>query len=69
MKRLGLLAAVLLVACNAPVAVPSPTPLPAEKVTFIAGFKPQADLPFVAVYCGMCGATYTLLPGSPAAEP
>ncbi len=25
-------------------------------------------LPFVAVYCGMCGATYTLLPGSPAAE-
>ncbi|TMF79579.1 MAG: ABC transporter substrate-binding protein [Chloroflexi bacterium] len=50
MKRLGLLAAVLLVACNAPVAVPSPTPLPAEKVTFIAGFKPQADLPFVAVY-------------------
>src|SRR2546421_6516825 len=50
MKRLGLLAAVLLVACNGPVAVPSPTPLPVEKVTFIAGFKPQADLPFVAVY-------------------
>ena len=25
-------------------------------------------LPFVAVYCGMCGATYTLLPASPAAE-
>jgi ABC-type nitrate/sulfonate/bicarbonate transport system substrate-binding protein len=51
-KRLTVLAAVLLAACNAPVAGPSPTPtpLPVEKVTFIAGFKPQADLPFVAVY-------------------
>jgi len=44
------LAAMLVVACNAPVAGPSPTPVPLEKVTFIAGFKPQADLPFVAVY-------------------
>ena len=46
--------AVLLIACNAPAAAPSlaptPTPVPAEKVTFMAGFKPQADLPFVAVY-------------------
>src|SRR5712691_7929038 len=50
MKRLGLLAVVLLAACNAPAAGPSPTPVPVEKVTFIAGFKPQADLPFVAVY-------------------
>ena len=50
MKRLSLLAVVLLVACNAPAAGPSPTPVPVEKVTFIAGFKPQADLPFVAVY-------------------
>jgi len=29
---------------------PSSTPFPVEKVTFIAGFKPQADLPFVGVY-------------------
>jgi ABC-type nitrate/sulfonate/bicarbonate transport system substrate-binding protein len=50
MKRFGLLAALLLAACNAPVAGPSATPVPLEKVTFIAGFKPQADLPFVAVY-------------------
>ena len=52
MRRFALLAAALLVACNAPAAAPSPTPspVPVEKVTFIAGFKPQADLPFVAVY-------------------
>ena len=31
-------------------AAPSSTPFPIEKVTFIAGFKPQADLPFVGVY-------------------
>jgi ABC-type nitrate/sulfonate/bicarbonate transport system substrate-binding protein len=31
-------------------ASPSPTPFPNEKITFIAGFKPQADLPFVGVY-------------------
>jgi ABC-type nitrate/sulfonate/bicarbonate transport system substrate-binding protein len=51
MRRLALLAAVLLAACNAnTTAAPSPTPVPIEKVTFMAGFKPQADLPFVAVY-------------------
>ena len=50
MRRLAFIAAALLVACNAPAAAPSPTPVPVEKVTFIAGFKPQADLPFVAVY-------------------
>ena len=50
MKGLALVAVVLLAACNAPAAGPSPSPVPVEKVTFIAGFKPQADLPFVAVY-------------------
>src|SRR5213594_420093 len=50
MRRALAVAVTLLVACNAPVAAPSPTPVPMEKVTFIAGFKPQADLPFVAVY-------------------
>jgi len=50
MKALALLGALVFAACNAAVAGPSPTPVPAEKVTFIAGFKPQADLPFVAVY-------------------
>ena len=50
MRALAFLAAVVLAACNAPAAAPSLTPLPIEKVTFIAGFKPQADLPFVAVY-------------------
>jgi ABC-type nitrate/sulfonate/bicarbonate transport system substrate-binding protein len=33
-----------------PQASPSPKPFPIEKITFIAGFKPQADLPFVGVY-------------------
>src|SRR5438034_8846310 len=52
MRGFAFLAAVLLVACNAPAAAPSltPTPVPPENVTFMAGFKPQADLPFVAVY-------------------
>ena len=50
MRALAFAAAVVLAACNAPVAGPSPTAVPVEKVTFIAGFKPQADLPFVAVY-------------------
>src|SRR5205814_2746273 len=50
LKALALLGALVFAACNAAVAGPSPTPVPAEKVTFIAGFKPQADLPFVAVY-------------------
>jgi ABC-type nitrate/sulfonate/bicarbonate transport system substrate-binding protein len=46
------LAAALLVSCgtNTIAEPPTPTPIPVEKVTFIAGFKPQADLPFVAVY-------------------
>ncbi len=50
MRALAFLVAVMLAACNVPAAGPSPTPVPVEKVTFIAGFKPQADLPFVAVY-------------------
>ena len=50
MRALAVLVAVMLAACNIPAAGPSPTPVPVEKVTFIAGFKPQADLPFVAVY-------------------
>ena len=50
MRALAFLTAVVLAACNAPAAAPSLTPRPIEKVTFIAGFKPQADLPFVAVY-------------------
>jgi ABC-type nitrate/sulfonate/bicarbonate transport system substrate-binding protein len=49
-KALALVAA-LVVACNANTTIaPSATAVPVEKVTFIAGFKPQADLPFVAVY-------------------
>jgi ABC-type nitrate/sulfonate/bicarbonate transport system substrate-binding protein len=31
-------------------AAPTATPFTVEKVTFIAGFKPQADLPFAGVY-------------------
>ena len=50
MRALALLSVLLIAACNAAVGGPSPTPVPVEKVTFIAGFKPQADLPFVAVY-------------------
>src|SRR5438309_9832170 len=53
-RSLVLLAVVVLsVACGAPLgSVPgsptaTPTPIP---VTFMAGFKPQADVPFVAVY-------------------
>jgi ABC-type nitrate/sulfonate/bicarbonate transport system substrate-binding protein len=49
-RGLAFLAVVLLAACNAPAVAPSPSLAPVEKVTFIAGFKPQADLPFVAVY-------------------
>jgi ABC-type nitrate/sulfonate/bicarbonate transport system substrate-binding protein len=33
-----------------PSTAPSLSPFPIEKITFIAGFKPQADLPFVGVY-------------------
>jgi ABC-type nitrate/sulfonate/bicarbonate transport system substrate-binding protein len=40
----------LVAACSAPASGPSPTKAPTEKVTFMGGFKPQADLPFVAVY-------------------
>jgi ABC-type nitrate/sulfonate/bicarbonate transport system substrate-binding protein len=47
-RRLALLAAVIVAACGAPASAPSPAPT--EKVTFMGGFKPQADLPFVAVY-------------------
>ena len=50
MRGLAFVATVLLVACNTRAAAPSPTPVPTEKITFMAGFKPQADLPFVAVY-------------------
>ena len=50
MRLLTILALVVAAGCNAPAAAPSPSPVPMEKVTFIAGFKPQADLPFVAVY-------------------
>ena len=50
MRLLAVLAAVFLAACSAPASAPSPTPAPSEKVTFMGGFKPQADLPFVAVY-------------------
>ncbi|TMD61637.1 MAG: ABC transporter substrate-binding protein [Chloroflexi bacterium] len=51
-RSLVLLAVVVLsVACGAPLGSvpgsPTPTPIP---VTFMAGFKPQADVPFVAVY-------------------
>jgi ABC-type nitrate/sulfonate/bicarbonate transport system substrate-binding protein len=54
-KALALAAVVLLSACSGPAAAPSPTASPTptpvpEKITFIAGFKPQADLPFVGVY-------------------
>ena len=55
-----LAALVVAVSACAPAAVgPAPasqsashlsTPFPVEKITFIAGFKPQADLPFVGVY-------------------
>ena len=37
----------LLAACTAPVA---PAPLARQKVRFMAGYKPQANLPFVGVY-------------------
>src|SRR5205807_10125909 len=47
---LALAGAGLLVAGKARPAGPSPTPVPTGKVTCLAAFKPQADLPFVAVY-------------------
>lgn len=57
MRALALAALVLVVACaptsvnGAPSASPAASPtLKVEAVTFMAGFKPQADLPFVGVY-------------------
>jgi ABC-type nitrate/sulfonate/bicarbonate transport system substrate-binding protein len=41
--------ALLLAACGGGTPAPS-TATPVEQVTFMAGFKPQANLPFVAVY-------------------
>ena len=57
-RLLPQLAALLVAACAgsgpgvAPTAAPTvaATATPPERVTFMAGFKPQADLPFVAVY-------------------
>ena len=50
MIRIAVAALLVLAACGAPLgAAPTPTPAPIP-VTFMAGFKPQADLPFVAVY-------------------
>jgi ABC-type nitrate/sulfonate/bicarbonate transport system substrate-binding protein len=41
----------VLVACGAPLGAAPATPTPSPiAVTFMAGFKPQADVPFVAVY-------------------
>jgi ABC-type nitrate/sulfonate/bicarbonate transport system substrate-binding protein len=45
------LLAALAAACGTPFAAAPPTPSPSPiAVTFMAGFKPQADLPFVGVY-------------------
>ncbi len=48
MRKMGflLIAAVLLSACQ-PAAAPAAAPM---SMTFMAGYKPQADLPFVGVY-------------------
>lgn len=60
MTRVAVLivACILASACTPPGPAPSapaaasasPTPRPVEAVTFMAGFKPQANLPFVGVY-------------------
>lgn len=48
---LSILLLVSLVACGAPVAAPAPTATPeAKSLTFMAGYKPQANLPFVGAY-------------------
>src|SRR4051812_44537224 len=50
LKRAFVLALLLLTGC-APAAPPTPTQPPALRtVRFMAGYKPQANLPFVAVY-------------------
>ena len=52
MKRLFIfftLLAILLSGCDAPAAPATPTPAPLA-MTFMAGYKPQANLPFVGVY-------------------
>ncbi|NMC80376.1 MAG: ABC transporter substrate-binding protein [Chloroflexi bacterium] len=52
MKRLFIfftLLAILLSGCAAPAAPATPTPAPLA-MTFMAGYKPQANLPFVGVY-------------------
>ncbi|MBI2774277.1 MAG: ABC transporter substrate-binding protein [Chloroflexi bacterium] len=56
-RALALLIAIVMAACTGPGAgappsaspAPAPTPTP-ERIVFMAGFKPQANLPFVAVY-------------------
>ena len=48
-----LIAAALALSCGqgaSPQASPASSPLPPAKVTFMAGFRPQANLPFVGVY-------------------
>ena len=51
---LPLLAAALLAACKdsggSEKSSPAASPGPPDKVTFMAGFKPQANLPFVGAY-------------------
>ncbi|HLA18964.1 MAG TPA: ABC transporter substrate-binding protein, partial [Dehalococcoidia bacterium] len=50
---LPLLLAALLAACKSGgggEASPTASPGPPDKVTFMAGFKPQANLPFVGAY-------------------
>lgn len=52
MKRLFIffaLLALILSGCGAPAAPATPTPAPIA-LTFMAGYKPQANLPFVGVY-------------------
>ncbi len=52
MKRLFIsftLLAIILSGCDAPAAPATPTPAPLA-MTFMAGYKPQANLPFVGVY-------------------
>jgi len=50
MRAALLLAPLLLIVACAPAAQPAPTAPPLRTVRFMAGYKPQANLPFVAVY-------------------